>query len=76
MVCEVVEAADVCYRARGRPVEDFLDVSRVWRGAIASEDMTEESCFRLEELTFVDVEDQIGVGKSFEDEPEVFDVFL
>jgi hypothetical protein len=75
VVCEVVEAADVCYRARGWPIEDFLDIARIRRRAVASEDVTEKARFRLEELTLIDVEDQIGVGKSFEDEPEVFDVF-
>jgi hypothetical protein len=75
MVCEVVEAADVCYRTRGRPIEDFLDIARIWRRAIASEDMTEKSRFRLEKLTFGDVEDQVRVGESREDKFEVFDVF-
>jgi hypothetical protein len=67
VIRKVVESADVCYRARGGPVKDFLDVPRIWRGAIASEDMTEESCFRLEELTFVDVENQIRFCQCRED---------
>jgi hypothetical protein len=63
MVCEVVESTDISYRSRCRPVDDFFDVAGVWCAAIASEDVAEKACFRLKELTFVDVEDQICFGE-------------
>jgi hypothetical protein len=67
MVSEIVETAYIRNRARGWPIEDFLNIAGVRFAAVAGEDMAEESRFCLEELTLLDVQDKVGVGQGGED---------
>jgi hypothetical protein len=66
MVGKVVESTYVRDRSRRWPVDNLFNVPGIGCRAIAGENVAEESCFDGEELSFVDVQDKVGLRQGLE----------
>src|SRR5579859_6066105 len=75
VIHEVIETVYVCNSARSGPFDYLLDVPGVRATAVSRKNVTEESCFHLEELTFLYVEDKVCIRQGSENLLDVLDVF-